>query len=86
MLRTQYMKFQRGHQKFVICEVDDLGGESFSERDVAAGESTGHSFTPSAEEYSTAQQLLQLAAGGGERLCRRITYDGREDLTIDWAP
>jgi hypothetical protein len=79
------MKFERGHQNLVICEVDDLGGESFSERDVAAGESIEHSFTPSAEEYSIAQQLLQLTAGGGEQLCRRITYEGREDLTIHWA-
>jgi hypothetical protein len=82
MLQIRYFKVESGRESIVTCERDDAGRETFFERDLGKG-GPGRPFAPTSEEREIAAQCLEVATGAVDP-CGRITYEGRDDLTIDW--
>jgi len=85
MRRIRYAKFERGQQKVVSFEVSDEGVETFSQFDASTTELNAQEFDPSDEERTIARQLLDETGSGDVSRLHRITFEGRDDLFIDWS-
>ena len=70
MLRVQYYKLRCGRQTFVTCQIDDLGCESYLERNIGEDESKGIS------SCLLAKSARLLNSFSSKRPARKISVAG----------
>ena len=82
MLQIRYFRISRGRESVVTCKRDDAGHETFTERNIGEDD-PGRPFMPNGEEREIANQCLEAAMDAATHPYR-ITYEGSDDLAIDW--